>query len=154
MRMTKILFICHGNICRSTMAQYVFQDMVERAGRAREFEIDSAGTSREEIGNDVDTRTRRKLEAEGIPCGHHKARQVTRADYEYYDWLVLMDSENRRGIRRILPDDPQGKIRLLLDWSDRPRDIADPWYTWNFDEAYEDIREGCEALLKALSREK
>ena len=133
------------------MAQYVFQDMVERAGRAQEFEIDSAGTSREEIGNDVDYRTRRKLEAEGIRCGHHKARQVTRADYAYYDWLILMDAENLRGIRRIIPEDPEGKIRLLLDWSDRPRDIADPWYTWNFDAAYEDIREGCQALLKALT---
>lgn len=148
--MTKILFICHGNICRSTMAQYVFQDMAEREGRAQEFEIDSAGTSREEIGNDVDYRTRRKLEAEGIRCGHHKARQVTRADYEYYDWLVLMDSENLRGIRRILPEDPEGKIRLLLDWTDHPRDIADPWYTWNFDQAYEEIKEGCQALLAAL----
>lgn len=148
--MTKILFICHGNICRSTMAQYVFQDMVECAGRAHEFEIDSAGTSREEIGNDVDYRTRRKLEAEGIRCGHHKARQVTRADYEYYDWLMLMDSENLRGIRRLLPEDPEGKIRLLLDWTDHPRDIADPWYTWNFDQAYEEIKEGCQALLAAL----
>ena len=150
--MTKILFICHGNICRSTMAQYVFLDMAQRAGRAHEFEVDSAATSREEIGNDVDFRTRRKLEAEGIRCGHHKARQVTRADYAYYDWLILMDEENRWGMRRIIPDDPQGKIRLLLDWSEHPRDIADPWYTGNFDLTYKDIKEGCEALLQALPR--
>lgn len=148
--MTKILFICHGNICRSTMAQYVFEDLAEHAGRACEFEVDSAGTSREEIGNDVDYRTRRKMEAEGIRCGHHKARQVTRADYGYYDWLVIMDRENLLGIRRIIPDDPQGKIRLLLDWSDHPRDIADPWYTWDFDQAFQDIQEGCQSMLEKI----
>ena len=148
--MKKILFICHGNICRSTMAQFVFLDLAQRAGRAHEFEIDSAGTSREETGNDVDFRTRSKLGEEGIWCGHHKARQVTPADYRYYDLLVLMEAYNRRAIRRILPEDPDGKIRLLLDWTGHPRDIADPWYTGDFDAAFEDIKEGCEALLNAI----
>ena len=132
------------------MAQYVFLDMAQRAGRAHEFEIDSAATSREEIGSDVDPRTRRKLETEGIWCGHHRARQVTPADHAYYDWLVVMDGENLRGIRRILPEDPEGKIRRLLDWSDRPRDVADPWYTRDFDTAFEDIKEGCRTMLAAL----
>ena len=148
--MTKILFICHGNICRSTMAQYVFGDLVRRAGRESEFEIDSAATSREEIGNGVDPRTRRKLAQEGFLCGNHKARQVTREDYARWDWLIAMDEENLWGLRRIIPEDPQGKVRLLLDWTGAPRDIDDPWYTGNFDRAYRDIREGCEALLRAL----
>ncbi|MCR4805041.1 MAG: low molecular weight phosphotyrosine protein phosphatase [Clostridia bacterium] len=151
--MTKVLFICHGNICRSTMAQYVFLDLVRRAGRESEFEIDSAATSREEIGNGVDPRTRRRLTQEGIWCGHHRARQVTRADYDRWDWLIAMDAENLWGLRRIIPEDPQGKVRLLLDWTEEPRDIADPWYTGNFDAAYRDIRKGCETLLSALTGE-
>ena len=148
--MIKILFICHGNICRSTMAQFVFQDLALKRGKAHLFEVDSAGTSREEIGNDVDFRTRHKLEGEGIWCGHHRARQVTPADYDYYDYLVLMDGENLRGLKRIIPDDPEGKVRLLLDWTEWPRDIADPWYTGDFDRTYEDIKEGCEAMLATL----
>ena len=148
--MTKILFICHGNICRSTMAQYVFEDMVRKRGLADSFEIDSAATSREEIGNGVHQGTRRKLASEGVPCGDHRARQVTKKDYEHYDYLIIMDENNRKNLMRIIGEDPIGKARKLLSFSQRPRDIADPWYTGNFDVTYEDIAEGCESLLDAL----
>ena len=147
---TKILFVCHGNICRSTMAQYVMQDLVEKNGLAEAFIIDSAATSTEEIGNPVDPRTRRKLQQEGIHCGNHRARQMTRADYEEFDYLIGMDHNNLRNMMRILKNDPLGKVSLLLDWTEKPRDIADPWYSGNFDLTYEDVTEGCGALLKKL----
>ena len=145
--MTKILFICHGNICRSTMAQYVFEDMVKKAGLADRFEIDSAATSREEIGNGVHQGTRRKLAEMGIPCGNHRARQVTKADYRHFDYLLIMDENNRRNFMRIIGSDPEGKVHRLLDFSKNPRDIADPWYTGNFDVTYDDIAEGCKDVL-------
>ena len=135
--MTKVLFICHGNICRSTMAQYVFEDMVKKQGIADLFEIDSAATSREEIGNGVHHGTRHKLTEMGIPCGNHRARQVTKADYEYFDYLIIMDANNRRNVMRIIGSDPEHKVHGLLDFSEQPRDIADPWYTGNFDVTYE-----------------
>lgn len=147
----KILFVCHGNICRSTMAQYVMQDFVEKNGLSDSFFIDSAATSTEEIDNPVDPRTRRKLQQEGIRCGNHRARQLTRADYEYFDYLVGMDHNNQRNMMRILKNDPLGKVSLLLDWTEKPRDISDPWYSGNFDLTYEDVTEGCEALLKRIS---
>ena len=145
--MTRVLFICHGNICRSTMAQYVFEYMVRERGLESEFEIDSAATSREEIGNGVHHGTRRKLAEEGIPCGDHRARQVTKADYEHFDYLIIMDENNRRNLMRIIGSDPERKVYKLLDFSDNPRDIADPWYTGNFDVTYDDIDEGCKAFL-------
>ena len=148
--MTKILFICHGNICRSTMAQYVFEDMVRRRGLADSFEIDSAATSREEIGNGVHSGTRRKLAEVGIPCGNHRARQVTKRDYEHFDYLIIMDENNRRNLMRIIGSDYEHKVYKLLDFSSNPRDIADPWYTGNFDITYDDIVEGCEALLENI----
>lgn len=151
--MTSILFICHGNICRSTMAQYVMEQFVREAGLETEFRIDSAATSREEIGNDVHPGTRRKLEREGVPCGHHRARQVTRADYDSFDHLVIMDEENRRGLSRIIGGDPEGKVSKLLDWTGESRDVADPWYTGDFDTTYRDVTTGCEALLAQLSRD-
>lgn len=147
---TKILFVCHGNICRSTMAQYVMQDLVEKNGLADSFVIDSAATSTEEIGNPVDPRTRRKLQQERIHCGNHRARQMTRADYENFDYLIGMDHNNLRNMMRILKNDPLRKVSLLLDWTERPRDIVDPWYSGNFNLTYEDVTEGCEALLKKL----
>ena len=147
---TKILFVCHGNICRSTMAQYVMQDLVEKNGLAESFFIDSAATSTEEIGNPVDPRTRRKLQEERIHCGNHRARQMTRADYEEFDYLIGMDRNNLHNMMRMLKDDPLGKVSLLLDWTEKPRDIADPWYSGNFDLTYEDVTEGCEALFKKL----
>ncbi len=133
------------------MAQYVMQDLVEKNGLADLFFIDSAATSIEEIGNPVDPRTRRKLQQEGIYCGNHCARQLTRADYECFDYLIGMDHNNLRNMMRMLKDDPFGKISLLLDWKENPRDIADPWYSGNFDLTYEDVTEGCKALLKRIS---
>lgn len=148
---TKVLFVCHGNICRSTMAQYVMQYLVEKNGLAGSFFIDSAATSTEEIGNPVDPRTRRKLQQEGIHCGNHCARQLMRKDYEDFDYLIGMDHNNLRNMMRMLKDDPLGKVSLLLDWTETPQDIADPWYSGNFDVTYEDVTEGCEALLKKIS---
>ena len=167
--MKRILFVCHGNICRSTMAQYVMEHLVRERGCEHEFAIDSAATSREEIGNGPHRGTRRKLSEVGIACGDHRARQMTASEYGSWDLIVGMDRENLDGIYRILGGetgfgwswdpvserearraDPEGKVHLLLDWSSRPRDIADPWYTGNFDATYADVREGCEALLRAL----
>ena len=129
------------------MAQYVFEYMVRERGLESEFEIDSAATSREEIGNGVHHGTRRKLAEEGIPCGDHRARQVTKGDYEHFDYLIIMDENNRRNLMRIIGNDPERKVYKLLDFSDNPRDIADPWYTGNFDVTYDDIDEGCRAFL-------
>lgn len=149
--MTSILFICHGNICRSTMAQFVMEHLVRKAGRGEDFLIDSAATSREEIGSDVHPGTRRELQAQGIPCGHHRARQVTPADYERFDHLVIMDEENLRGLMCILGADPEHKVSKLLFWAGLAADVADPWYTGDFDATYRDVLKGCSALLKALS---
>ena len=138
MEKIKVLFICHGNICRSTMAQYVFQNLINRHGLIDQFYIDSAATSREEIGNPVHHGTRRKLKEVGIPCGDHRARQLEKREYDEFDYLM-----------RILGGDPKGKVSKLLDFTERTgQDIADPWYTGNFDRTYEDVKEGCEALLQ------
>lgn len=145
--MIKILFICHGNICRSPMAEYVMKDKVQKRGLSDCFLIDSAATSTEEIGNGVHRGTRRKLKEMNIPCGDHRARQMRRADYEAYDYLIGMDTWNIRNMQRITGKAEGEKIRRLLDFAEAPRDIADPWYTGNFDETYEDVDEGCEALL-------
>lgn len=145
--MLKILFICHGNICRSPMAQSVMTHLVTQAGLANQFQIDSAATSREEIGNPVHPGTRNKLRSEGIPLIPHKAVQMRRQDYADYDLIVPMDRQNFRNIYRIIGDDPQGKVRLLLDFTTRPGDIADPWYTGDFNATYRDILEGCQGLL-------
>ena len=129
------------------MAQYVMEHLVREAGLADEFEIDSAAVSSEELGNPVHRGTRRKLQEVGIRCGDHRARRLERADYERFDLIIGMDGYNMRGMMRILGSDPQGKVCRLLDFSARPRDIADPWYTGDFDTTYDDVREGCEALL-------
>ncbi len=150
--MTKILFICHGNICRSPMAEFVFKDMVRRAGREAEFYIESAATSREEIGNDVHRGTKAKLREQGIAFERRHARQVTRKDYEDFDYLILMDRENKRGLSRIISADPAGKVHMLLEFAGKDRDIADPWYTGNFDETYDDVVEGCRAFLAYLDK--
>lgn len=146
--MIKILFVCHGNVCRSTMAQFVFQDMMNRCGKQSEFHIDSAATSREEIGNGPHYGTVRKLKEEGVPVLHHRARQMTRQDYDRYDYLIGMDSANIRNMTRIAGGDPEGKIYKLLEFAGEERDIADPWYTGNFERTYEDVTEGCRALMK------
>ena len=145
--MQKILFICHGNICRSPMAQSVMTHLAAQSGLSDQFQIDSAATSREEIGNPVHPGTRNKLRSEGIPLIPHKATQMRRQDYADYDLIIPMDRQNFRNIYRIIGDDPQGKVRLLLDFTTRPGDIADPWYTGDFDAAYQDILEGCRGLL-------
>lgn len=148
--MIKVLFICHGNICRSTMAEYMMKDLVKNRGMESEFYIDSAATSREEIGNPVHYGTRQKLREVGIPCGDHRARQMTKEDYEKFDYLIGMDSANIRNMHRILGADPEGKVHKLLEFTERVRDIADPWYTGNFDVTYEDIKEGLEGLFLHL----
>ena len=155
--MIKILFICHGNICRSPMAQYVLQDMVSRRGLSDMFEIDSAATSYEEIGNGVHHGTRAKLRSCGIPVGNHRARRMEKSDYENYDYLIGMERYNLSNMYRILGMRPEEgaerKFWRLLDFVKRPRDIADPWYTGDFDATYEDIVEGCEALLEYILKE-
>ena len=149
--MIKILFVCHGNICRSPMAEFVMKDMVKRAGMADRFEIASAATSYEEIGNPVYPPARRELQKHGIGCAGHAARHMERADYAYYDWLVGMEEVNLRNMRRICGGDPEEKIRLLLSFAGKRQDIDDPWYTGRFSEVYDQIVEGCGAMLKALS---
>ena len=149
--MIKVLFICHGNICRSTMAQYIFQNLINRHDLTDQFYIDSAATSREEIGNPVHHGTRRKLKEVGIPYGDHRARQLEKREYDEFDYLIGMDSMNIRNMMRILGGDPKGKVSKLLDFTDSPRSIADPWYTGNFDITYDDVKEGCEALLQYIT---
>lgn len=148
--MYKILFVCHGNICRSPMAEFVMKDLVRRAGLEKDFLIESAATSTEEIGNDIHYGTRTKLQREGIPFSRRAARQITARDYDYYDFLIAMDEENLYYMNRRWNNDPLNKISLLLEFAGKTREIADPWYTGNFDQTYLDIQEGCEALLNQL----
>ena len=148
--MIKILFVCHGNICRSPIAEFVMKDLVKKAGRANEFHIASAAVSREEIGNPVHPGTRKILKEHGISTAGKYARQMTKQDYEDYDYLIAMDRWNIRNMMRILGEDPQQKIHLLLDFADSHGDIADPWYTGNFEVTYRDVVRGCEGLLKYL----
>lgn len=145
--MIKVLFVCHGNICRSPMAEFVFKDMVKKEGLEKEFLIASAATSTEEIGNGVHYGTKQKLALYNISCAGKKAVQMKKADYEKYDYLLGMDNANIRNMNRIANSDNEHKIKRLLDYSNAPRDIADPWYTGNFDETYDDVVEGCTALL-------
>ena len=146
----KVLFICHGNICRSTMAQSVLTHLVAQRGLADQFHIDSAATSREEIGNPPHYGTRRKLEAEGIPLVPHQAVQMTRNDYLEYDYLIGMDTANIRNMQRIAGGDSKGKIYKLLTFAGVGRDVADPWYTGDFDATYRDVKAGCEGFLEYL----
>lgn len=150
--MTRILFICHGNICRSPMAEYVMKALVKEAGLEGEFEIASAATSREEIGNPLYPPAQRKLREHGIPFGRHAARQVTKGGYEYYDRIIAMEAYNLRNLRPMVGSDPAGKVSLLMTYTSRPGDVADPWYTGDFETAYQDILEGCRGLLKALTK--
>ncbi len=147
----KILFVCHGNICRSPMAEFLMKDLVKRRRCEARFEIASAATSYEEIGNPVYPPARRKLAENGISCAGHHARRMTSRDYDHYDLIVCMDRANVRNATAIAGGDPEGKIVLLLDFTCRKgQKVADPWYTGNFDEAWDDISEGCEGLLASV----
>ena len=148
--MIKILFVCHGNICRSPMAEFVMKDLVKKQGLSDEIYIASAATSTEEIGNGVHRGTRNKLAEFGISTEGKKAVQITKSDYEKYDLILGMESYNLVNMKRIIGKDDAHKVYRLLDFSQNPRDIADPWYTGNFDETYEDVYEGCQGLLQYL----
>ena len=148
--MTKILFVCLGNICRSPMAEMILRDMVRRRGLEAEFVIASAATSTEEIGNPVYPPARRMLAAHGIDCAGKRAVQLTRADYDRYNLLFGMEQRNVQRMRAICGGDPAGKIARLLDGTPNPRDIADPWYTGDFQSTWDDLVEGCTALLDRL----
>ncbi len=152
--MIKILFVCHGNICRSTMAESVFTHMIKERHLDHLFEVNSAATSREEIGNGPHYGTVNKLREERIAVVPHRAVQMTKADYEYYDYLIGMDSANIRNMNRICDGDPQGKIYKLLTFAGSEAEVADPWYTGDFDATYRDVVNGCEGLLKYLGYEK
>ena len=151
--MIKILFVCHGNICRSPMGEFVMKDLVQKAGLQTAFHIESAATSTEEIGNGIYPPARRKLTEHGISCSGKTARQLRRDDYPKWAYLVGMDEANRRNMNRICGGDPEGKISLLLDHTPRPREVADPWYTGDFERTWQDVLEGCTALLEEI-REK
>ena len=148
--MTIILFICHGNICRSPMAEFVMKDLVKKAGLEAQFHIESAATSTEEIGNPVYPPARRKLSEHGISCEGKTARQLIHADYDRFDLLIGMDRANLRNMRRICGGDSAGKLHLLMDYTDRPGDVKDPWYTDDFEATWQDVLAGCQGLLSQL----
>ena len=145
-----ILFVCHGNICRSPMAEFVMKELVRKAGRENEFLIESAATSTEEIGNSVYPPARRKLVEHGISCQGKTAWQMTPSDYSRFDLLIGMDTWNIRNMRHICGGDPDGKIAMLMDYTHRPGDVADPWYTGDFEATWRDVLEGCQALLSQI----
>ena len=148
--MLKIMFVCHGNICRSPMAEFIFKDLVEKKGLSGEFEIASSATSTEELGNPVYPPAAAELARHGLTCAGKYSVQIKKSDYEKYDWLLMMDSWNIRNAKRIIGEDPKQKVRRLLEFAGRNEDVADPWYTDRFDIAYADIFEGCEAFLNFL----
>lgn len=145
--MNRILFVCHGNICRSPMAEFVMKDLVEKRGETNRFLIESAATSAEELGNPVHPGTRKKLASVGISCDGKTARRLRKADYGAYDLLIGMDETNVRVMMRMLGGDPEGKIHRLLEFAGREANIADPWYTGDFNQTYEDVCDGCVGLL-------
>ena len=148
--MVRVLFICHGNICRSPMAEFILKDMIRRDGLESKIFVESAAATTEEIGNDMYPPAKRKLKEKGIPFQSRRARIMTKKDYESFDLIVGMDEENRRDMCRICGRDKDGKISLLMDWADSSRDVADPWYTGNFEATYQDLITGCTALLKKV----
>ncbi len=150
--MIKVLFVCHGNICRSPMAEFVMKDMVKKLNIADRFEIASAATSTEEIGNEVYPPAKRKLSEHGISCKGKTARQMTKADYEYYDYLIAMDTNNLRNMVRFTGDDPDGKVSLLMDYTSSPGDVADPWYTGDFEKTWQDVNRGITGFLNTIEK--
>ena len=148
--MTKIMFVCHGNICRSPMAEFIMKDLVLKKGLENEFYIESSATSTEEIGNPVYPPARRILEKRGIDCLKKRARQITKQDGQEFDYLICMDSKNLGNLKRIINPQDFNKVHKLLDFTNNPRDVADPWYTGNFDITEKDVENGCEALLKFI----
>ena len=149
--MVKILFVCHGNICRSPMAEFILKDLVRKAGLEQDFFIESAATSTEEIGNPVYPTARRKLREHGIDCTGKTARQLNGRDYDRFDLLIGMDRANLRNMQRICGGDPDGKMHRLMDFTSRPGDVADPWYTGDFEQTWQDAEAGCRALLQKLT---
>ena len=148
--MKKVLFVCHGNICRSPMAEAVFRHMLEERGLGERFAVDSAAVSAEEIGNPVYPEANRTLVAHGLPASNHHAWQLTRADYDRYDFFIGMDQENIYRMRQIFGGDSQRKVGLLLAYTEHPREVEDPWYTGRFDRVFDLITQGCQALLETL----
>lgn len=152
--MIKVLFVCLGNICRSPMAEMVFKDMVNKKGLSDKFHIDSAATSSEAVGDGIYYGTREIFKKQGIPFTQHISRQMTKEDYTSYDYILGMEEKNIRNILRIIGEDKDKKVFRLLDFSEKPRDIADPWYTGNFDSTYYDVEYGCTSFLEYLMKEK
>ena len=148
--MTKVLFICYGNICRSPMAQCVFTQMLREEGLLSEFTVDSAATSAEELGNPLYPPARAKLLEKGVPLIPHRAVQLQKRDYAAWDYILCMEQRNVRDVLRITGGDPDGKVRRLTDYTDRPRDVADPWYTGDYEASYRDIVDGCRAFLRTI----
>lgn len=151
--MIKILFVCHGNICRSPMAEFVMKNLVNKKDMADQFEIASAATSTEEIGNPLYPPAKRKLKEHGISCEGKTARQMTKEDYTYYDYIIAMDRFNLRNMTKFAGNDPDNKVSLLMDFTNHPGDVADPWYTGDFDATWDDVYEGCVGILKKLNIE-
>lgn len=150
--MIKVLFVCHGNICRSPMAEYILKALLRARGLEDRYYVESAAVSTEEIGNPIYPPARRCLSQHGIPFDVRQARQITRADYDRFDRIICMDASNLRMLRYIIPDDPQGKVHLMMSYSGRSRDVADPWYTGDFETTFQDILTACEAMLAGAPR--
>lgn len=148
--MVRILFVCHGNICRSPMAEFVMKDLVKKAGLEDNFYIESAATSDEELGNPVYPPARRKLKEHGLDSNGKTARQITSSDYNRFDYIVAMDRMNIRNISYIIKSDPEHKISLLMDYTSTKKDVADPWFTGDFDTTWDDVLKGCTGLLKRI----
>ncbi len=150
--MIKVLFVCHGNICRSPMAEYILKALLRSRGLEDRYYVESAAVSTEEIGNPIYPPARRCLSQHGIPFDVRQARQITRADYDRFDRIICMDASNLRMLRYIIPDDPQGKVHLMMSYTGRSRDVADPWYTGDFETTFQDILTACEAMLAGAPR--